>query len=126
MGDGPGNFSVGDVAHFDGSSVSQPSDAVQGLLELMSLTLALRGKSNSVFPFTACDIGVAKDEAQWKCFRLVWAQVRNVRRGLILPKISLRRLRVSKRVVLSMMHDNFIMKTGMVDAVPLIEWLLGW
>ncbi len=62
MGDGPGNFSVGDVTYFDGSSMSQLLDAIQGLLELLSMMLAPRGNPNSVFPFTARDIGVAKDE----------------------------------------------------------------
>jgi hypothetical protein len=61
MGDGPGNFSVGDVTYFDGSSMSQPSDAVQGLLGLLSVTLSPHGNPDSVFPFTACDIGVVKD-----------------------------------------------------------------
>lgn len=62
MGDGPGNFSVGDVTYFDGSSMSQPSDAVQGFLELLSVTLSPHGNPDSVFPFTACDIGVGKGE----------------------------------------------------------------
>jgi hypothetical protein len=62
MGDGPGNFSVGDVTYFDGCSMSQPSDAIQGLLELLSVMLAPHGNPNSVFPFTACDIAVAKVE----------------------------------------------------------------
>jgi hypothetical protein len=62
LGDGPGNFSVRDVTYFDGSFMSQPSDAIQGLLELLSVLLAPHGNPNSVFTFTACDIGVATDE----------------------------------------------------------------
>ena len=57
-----GDLSIGDVLYFDGSSCSQPSDAAQNLLRLLSVNLNSVGNPGSVFPFTSCDVGVAKDK----------------------------------------------------------------
>jgi hypothetical protein len=57
-----GNFSVGDIKYYDGTSASQPSKAVKDLLRSVSVTVKPYCNSDSVFPYTASDVGVARDK----------------------------------------------------------------
>ena len=57
-----GNFSVGDIKYYDGTSASQPSKAVKDLLRYLSVTVKPHCNSDSVFPYTASDVGIARDK----------------------------------------------------------------
>jgi hypothetical protein len=57
-----GNFAVGDIKYYDGTSASQLSKAVKDLLWSVSMMVKPYCNSDSVFPYTASNVGIARDK----------------------------------------------------------------